>query len=58
MASKKKIRKELIGAKITKGHVTIIMDDSEECKKTCTLLKLDVFEKKEKKDAKLDEGSE
>jgi len=58
MASKKKIRKELIGAKITKGHVTIIMDDSQECITKCNILKLDVFEKKEKKDAKFDEGSE
>jgi len=47
-----KIKKELIGSKIVKGHLTIILDDSKECLSRCKKLKLDVFEKEEKKDVK------
>ena len=44
----KKVRKELIGSTITKGHIKIVIDDTKECKKICKLLKLDVFEEPKK----------
>lgn len=46
-----KIRKELIGSKITTANgARVIIEDTPECIKLCKLLKLDVFEKKVKKD--------
>ena len=51
-----KIRKELIGSKITTANgVSVVIDQTPECVKICKLLKLDVFEKKTKKDAEPNE---
>lgn len=47
-----KIKKELIGSKITtQNGMAVILEQTPECVKICKLLKLDVFEKKSKKDA-------
>jgi hypothetical protein len=39
------IKKELIGSKITKGHHTVIVEQTKQCESICKALKLDVFEK-------------
>lgn len=39
-----KIKKELLGSKLRKGHLTIILDNSKNCISLCKKLKLNVFE--------------
>ena len=39
------IKKELIGSKITKGHHTVIVEQTKQCEALCKALKLDVFVK-------------
>lgn len=39
------IKKELLGSKVSKGHLTIILEQTKECVSLCKKLKLDVFKK-------------
>lgn len=45
------IKKELLGSKVSKGHLTIILEQTKECVSLCKKLKLDVFQE-QKKDVK------
>jgi len=47
-----KIKEELLGSKVTKGHLTIILEQSKNCVSLCKKLKLDVFQEEQKKDVK------